>query len=135
MKNKVKSPLFITIASLLVGFVIIGSVFALVIANANSSEAGCERPGETHNISITDDVASPRNTYATKCDKVVITNSDAVTRKIGFGDHDNHQAFGGVDEKVLHKGQSFTLLLTETGTGNFHDHYNYDVEGTIVVTE
>jgi len=135
LKNKAKSSIFITIASLLAGLIAIGSVFALVIANANSSDAGCERPGETHNISITDDVASPRNTYATKCDKVVITNSDAVTRKIGFGDHDNHQAFGGVDEKVLHKGQSFTLLLTETGTGNFHDHYNYDVEGTIVVTE
>ncbi len=135
MKNKVKSPLFITIASLLVGFVIIGSVFALVIANANSSEAGCERPGETHNISITDDVASPRNTYATKCDKVVITNSDPEMRKIGFGAHDDHQAFSGVDEKILGQGQSFTLVLSETGTGNFHDHYNYDVEATIVVTE
>jgi hypothetical protein len=134
LKNNLKGPIFITLVSLLVGLVAIGSVFALVLVNPKSEDVHCEQSGTTHRISINNNTVSPSITYAQKCDNVVIINGDKEIRKIGFGDHDNHQAFAGVEEKMLESGQSFTLVLNQTGRADFHDHYNYDVEGTIVVS-
>lgn len=129
-------PLFVAFAAVFSGVIIIGSVLLLVVVNSKTTSiVSCSKKGNTHQVTIQNGVVQPATTNAKLCDSIVIKNADSETRKIGFGDHDNHQAFGGVDEKILKSGQSFTMVLSETGTGDFHDHYNYDVEGTIIVTE
>ena len=128
-------PLLVTFAAVFSGVIIIGSVLLLVVVNSKTtSTVSCSKKGKTHQVAIQNGVVKPATTNAKLCDTIVIKNTDSETRKIGFGDHDKHVAFSGVEEKLLKKGESFSLLVTQTGTAYFHDHYDYDAEGTLIVT-
>jgi hypothetical protein len=119
-----------------VGTLVIASViFALAFANRNSVQgsASCAVKGKSHSVVIVNDTISPKRVDAKLCDTLAITNRDAKTREIGFGEHDQHKAYDGVSEKYLHKDESFTITLNETGEYHFHDHFQEEVEAEFTV--
>lgn len=93
----------------------------------------CSNKLKKHNATIENGTIQPKNTKAALCDTLTITNKDNKTRKIAFGKHNRHQAYDGVAEKILEKGQSFTITLNEAGSFMFHDHFEDAVAGYFTV--
>ncbi|HET7320666.1 MAG TPA: cupredoxin domain-containing protein [Candidatus Saccharimonadales bacterium] len=93
----------------------------------------CAQAGKLHKVVITDSKVQPEHTTAKLCDILTITNTDDQIRLMAFGEHDNHQAYDGVIEKVLQKGQSLTVTLNKPGSYQFHDHLDESVQGTFSV--
>lgn len=96
---------------------------------------GCAPQVKDHKVVIQNDKVSPEYTTAPKCDMLTITNLDNKYRLIAFGPHDNHVPYDEVTERLLSKGQSFTVTLNQTGTFSFHDHLHDEVQGTFTVTD
>lgn len=129
-----KKPIIVTISAVFAGAIIIASVVALAMSGSKTTASACQQKGATRTVTINKGIVSPASTEAKLCDDVTIINIDPETRKIGFGEHNKHKTYSGVSEKILRKGQSFTITVTETGTIGFHDHYHHDTEGTLIVT-
>ena len=93
--------------------------------------------GTTHNeyiVAIHNDQLSINDIHAQLCDKLTIVNTDRTLRLIAFGEHDNHQPYDGITERVLSQGQSLSVTLNQAGSFTFHDHIHDDVKGTFTVS-
>lgn len=95
----------------------------------------CTKIGFTRTVHIAQNTITPQHLTAKACDQLVLINDDDVTRLMAFGRHDHHQAYDGVTEKILTKGQSLNVALNELGTYTFHDHLHDQLIGQLTVTE
>jgi hypothetical protein len=95
----------------------------------------CKTTRTHHQIVIKDGLVSPQFTYAHLCDVLTITNKDDASRLMAFGQHDHHQKYGSIVEKMLIKNQQFTVQLTQPGKYIFHDHLDEQVEGSFDVSQ
>ncbi len=86
-----------------------------------------------HKVTIQNDVATPGNTVAPVCDTLTITNFDDRERLMAFGLHEAHEPYDGIEERLLGKGESFTITLLRAGTFRFHDHDDDKVGATFTV--
>lgn len=125
---------------LIIGILLAGSaIFMIVSLSADkylsnkTRQKSCPSNGTNHKIVIQDNAVNPAQTTAPRCDTLTIQNTDNTTRLIGFGEHDQHQAYDGVSQRLLASGESFTITLNEIGTFGFHDHYQDEVEGSFTV--
>ncbi|HSX36683.1 MAG TPA: cupredoxin domain-containing protein [Patescibacteria group bacterium] len=100
-----------------------------------ASEATCKTKGQNHLVEMHDNAATPHHLNAKLCDTLTITNADDQIRLVAFGEHESHQAYDGVVERVLQKGQSLTVALNKTGTYHFHDHLDDPAQGTFTVNQ
>ena len=128
-------------------FVAMVAVFTLVAAGgfvlsenlrdpANTPpKLDCLQAGQVHQAVIRGDKLLPQTLTAKKCDRLTITNRDAITREIGFGEHDHHTPYDGVSERILKKGESLTITLNKTGEFHYHDHFHDEVAGSFTVRE
>jgi len=104
------------------------------ILNAPHADACATKPaGATHIVYIKDAATSTRTTTAKLCDQLVITNQDPAAREIAFGQHDHHMPYDGIAETILSRGQSLRITLRQTGTYEFHDHFEDSVAGFFTV--
>ena len=95
--------------------------------------ARCMKKGPEHMVIMHDGAATPNYVRAKLCDTLTIENTDAQIRLVAFGEHENHQAYDGVLEKVLQKNQSITVTLNKAGTYKFHDHLEDSAQGTFTI--
>jgi hypothetical protein len=93
----------------------------------------CQQIGTEHFVNIKDNKMEPKETRASLCDKLTVTNQDNKLRRIAFGEHDQHVAYNGVIEKILRQDQSFTVVLNESGTFTFHDHLQEETTATFII--
>lgn len=136
MKSKFSSPL-ITMGLLAAGAGIIAGVIAMASRFDHASPLanhGCSAHSQNHKVTIQNSKVSPAHIAAPKCDTLTIANLDDEARLMAFGPHDRHVPYDGVAERVLGKGQSFTVTLVQTGNFRFHDHEHDEVQGTFTVT-
>lgn len=106
------------------------------LAQATSPDTpACLRAGKEHKVTVRRGQVEPAHIEAKLCDKLIITNFDDQFRLLAFGEHNNHQAYDGVIEKVLQKNQSLTVTLNKTGTYHFHDHLEYSTQGSFTVIQ
>lgn len=98
-----------------------------------TKQKSCLSTGTNHKMIIQDNAVNPAHTIAPRCDTLTIQNTDNTTRLIGFGEHDQHQAYDGVSQRLLANGESLTITLNKIGTFGFHDHYQEEVEGSFTV--
>ena len=68
-------------------------------------------------------------------DTIIWTNKDTVPHYIASDPHPTHTGLPGLDSSQLTMNQSFSFILTKTGTFGYHDHLNPTVKGTIVVNK
>jgi len=94
---------------------------------------GCYPNQQSHSIVVKDDKAVPADFVANRCDTLTVTNLDDESREMAFGVHDKHTPYDGVSEKVLNKGESFTVTLVQTGHFKVHDHEHDEVEALFEV--
>lgn len=104
-----------------------------LLESHKDASALCVGSARRYVVTIQNDTVTPARTQASRCDKLMIVNRDSKTREIAFGVHDRHVAYGGVFERVLRKGESFTFELKQTGEYLFHDHFQDEVAGTFIV--
>jgi len=104
-------------------------------STAQTNQACKGAKGVTHIVTIKKSVVSPSHTTALLCDRLAITNLDDTARLMAFGVHEKHQAYDGVIEKALTKGQSASVTLVQAGNFKFHDHVHDEVQGTFTVTQ
>lgn len=117
----------------LTGLVAYGSVKLYAEFKQSPAAESCKQKGVNHLIIIKDGVVTPSHIIARPCDTMTVTNNDDVLRYMAFGRHDEHQAYDGITEKTIEKGQSFTVTLDEVGNYKFHDHLHDEVTGTFTV--
>ena len=120
----------------LVVVVLVVAAAVLVVGfrkNPTAQADACTKTGELHQMIIEHDVVTPSRITTNRCDRLQITNLDTQTRRIGFGEHDHHQAYNGVDDVILQKGKSLKVTLTQTGEFHFHDHYHEETAGSFIV--
>jgi hypothetical protein len=99
-----------------------------------ANETSCAQiTGAEHRVTIHKARVSPTHTDASLCDKLTITNLDNTSRLMAFGQHDSHKPYHGIEERLLTKGQSFTVKLDHQGNFRFHDHFDDAVQGTFSV--
>jgi hypothetical protein len=114
--------------------IVLAGVFSVAIsAGGKKSEAACQTIGAHHTVVIQQARMSVPKLQADRCDRLTIKNLDPETREIGFGDHDHHEAYDGVSEKILRQGDSLTITLRATGEHHYHDHYHHETEASFVV--
>lgn len=119
----------------LFGVLIIGVLASVVLLSGNylgskkeKTGINCPQVGQEHFVTIKDNKMEPQVTQANLCDKLTITNQDDKLRRVAFGEHEEHIAYNGTVEKILRKGQSFSVTLNEAGNYNFHDHLQEEVQ-------
>lgn len=95
----------------------------------------CKIEGSTHELSIRGNRFDVENLHAIRCDTLTVRNLDEETRLIAFGRHDHHRVYDGVTERLLKKGEGFTITLNEAGSFTIHDHLHDEVEGLFVVSQ
>lgn len=133
MKRQLKAGVFIASVVVLTGLAAYGAIrLSDQLSTANT--VTCNQKGVEHIVVIKNNVAVPNDITGKLCDTLTVKNEDDVTRFMAFGRHDNHQAYDGVGERTLGKGQSFTVTLDKTGEFLFHDHLHDEVHGTFTVT-
>jgi hypothetical protein len=137
----------LTVATFIVGLILVSGVViasTLYLSNRFLSDdnkskqsviAQCTSKGKAHIVTVQNEAASPKHTAGKLCDTLTITNNDDRVRLMAFGVHDKHQVYDGITEQELHKGQSLTVTLNQTGTFEFHDHIGDIVQGDFTVTK
>ncbi|HWB39187.1 MAG TPA: hypothetical protein VG604_02985 [Candidatus Saccharimonadales bacterium] len=101
----------------------------------HQAATACSQIGQNHKVLVVNNKVVPKHTTAKRCDRLVITNEDAVSRLMSFGKPDHHVSYNGVTERLLTQGQSLSVVLTKTGNYYFHDHLqDYVVNGSFTVT-
>lgn len=113
----------------------IGGVAGIVFAQKRGQEGveSCQIRKINHTVRIRNNVAEPKIVRGQLCDTLTIINNDPRTRKIGFGDHDKHVTYGGILEQLLGPNESLGVVLSKTGTYEYHDHYMEQTGGTFTV--
>ena len=123
---------------MLVGVLMVGGVITTAVVlsqralEANAGPCG-NRQGAHLQATIRDDKVMPATIHASLCDQLTITNNDKRTREVAFGQHEHHEAYDGITEKILNKGQSMTVLLNQVGSFRFHDHEDDTVQAFFTV--
>jgi hypothetical protein len=92
------------------------------------------RPSDAvYKVQIKNDKVYPEHTQASQCSTLIIGNYDDRVRKIAFGQHDHHQTYNGVTEKILTRNQSLSVVLAAKGHYMFHDHNQDEVIGDVTI--
>lgn len=133
-KKKIVLPILLIVLGVVVATVAV-AVASKYLDQPTEASTACTRPGHTYRVIIENAAITPEIVDAKRCDTLTITNHDAVTREIGFGQHDHHVAYDGVAEKVLRQNESLTITLIATGDYHYHDHFHDEVAGSFVVTD
>ncbi|MEK7059583.1 MAG: hypothetical protein AAB971_02400 [Patescibacteria group bacterium] len=103
------------------------------VDSKDATKVKCRSQGQAHVVEIRNNTASPALTQASRCDSLTVINTDNRLRLIAFGEHEHHQAYDNTTEKTLRQSQKLTIVLDQTGTYVFHDHYQSSVESEFVV--
>lgn len=94
----------------------------------------CQGQHANHKITIKGGYVNPLHTDARKCDTLTFINEDDIAREITFGLHPEHGVYAGETALVVRKGRNKSLMLSETGTYQFHDHLQEATAGDFIVT-
>jgi hypothetical protein len=134
------------VAALVVGLVAAGGIVFWAVSTlsgnylasqhksaASPSSVACQGQHLAHTVIIQDNHMSPEHTQAALCDTLTIINNDHKQREIAFGQHDSHQVYDRVSEKLLNYGDSLDITLNEAGTYLFHDHFQKGVTADFTV--
>jgi len=131
-----KKPVIAIVMTLMVG-----TVAPIILVSRNSiiskkaNEDCTNKIGATHTVIIQNNLVTPDSITAKHCDILTISNHDDKEREIAFGQHDNHVAYNGVTEKVLHQDEQLTFILNRVGDYIFHDHNQEQVHGAFLVVQ
>jgi cytochrome o ubiquinol oxidase subunit IV len=105
------------------------------IYQINGQETGaCSGQYDNHKVIINNGQASPQYTLANKCDTLTFVNEDSEGRELAFGEHPNHDVYAGENLVTLKRGRSKTIVLSETGEYQYHDHEKLDSIGYFIVS-
>lgn len=93
----------------------------------------CQGTRANHQVMIKNGQVTPAHTYANKCDTLTFINEDDKAREITFGSHPEHGVYAGENELLVRKGRNKTITLSESGTFEFHDHFQAETAGHFTV--
>lgn len=94
----------------------------------------CRGRYDNHKVIIKDNQASPARIEAHICDRLTFINEDNQSREMTFGTHPQHGVYAGESEMTVRKGRNKTIILTDQGSYQFHDHLDPGVNGHFTVT-
>lgn len=124
------------LGTLLAGIIGGGLIYAASthFLNKDTASNACKTTGRNFSVTIHDDAFSEKQINGHVCDTLTITNSDDKIRNISFGEHDKHESYDGVTEKLLKKDEKFTITFDKTGTYEVHDHLEDETQAFFTVT-
>lgn len=117
--------------------IIVATALIIGLKGNHSAANGCQGTTKpvARKVVIQDGKVSEDHINGRLCDTLSITNEDTASREIAFGLHDHHEPYDGVTERVLGKGESFTITLNQAGSFRWHDHIHDEVQGFFTVTK
>lgn len=96
----------------------------------------CQELYDNHKVTIENGKAYPSSITAKRCDTLTFINEDDEVIEIAFGEHPDHGVYAGYSELIIvKKGRGKTITLSETGSHQFHDHINPDINGEFTIDE
>lgn len=101
---------------------------------AGVKTGACEGHHQNHKVMIEHGQLSPYQTTAHKCDTLTFINKDSAVREMAFGTHPHHGVYAGMFDVLVSTNRPKSIVLSELGTYNFHDHFDEDVAGVFTVT-
>jgi plastocyanin len=104
-----------------------------VMSTAMPTEAICQTPGKTWNVSLDSQSFNPSTLAVDRCDIVVFTATDSSQHILAAGSHLQHADYPGLNDVTLTPGQPYPLIITESGELPVHDHNSETLAMTIVV--
>lgn len=84
-------------------------------------------------INATDSGFEPNKVTIKKGTRVMWTSSSSKTVAVASDDHPTHQKYPPLNLGAFEKGSSVQLVFDKEGTYTYHDHFNPNNKGTIVV--
>lgn len=112
-----------------------GSSLLLYHDPAHNQAQACYGLGQVVNLSVNEDGFSENELSVNQCDVLSIKNTGKWQRKIAFGQHDNHQAYGIYNEPVLEPNDSTTIILSNDGQFKLHDHFKETISLKLIVSK
>ena len=92
-----------------------------------------EDEGERTVVSVTDTGFEPQSVTVKAGSKVVWRNKTNATANVSSAKHPTHLEYPPFNLGNFERGETVSLVFTEPGTYNYHDHLNPSKFGTVVV--
>lgn len=108
-----------------------------IIRNSNAALINDNADKKITNINIIPTGFSPRTVTVSAGDTITWTNNDTRSHYVAPNNHPNHREYSGMwdDDGTgnISVGQTYSVVLGQPGTYNYHDHLNAGLTGTIIV--
>ena len=105
--------------------------------NANQAVNANSAAAQQKTVSVTSSGFSPRTITINVGDTVVWTNNDSQSHYIAPNDHPVHLKYQGTwnDDGTgnISNGETYTKLFSKSGIYEYHDHWNPELTGIVVV--
>lgn len=98
----------------------------------DTSDTSASEATATDRVEIKDFAYSPTNITVKVGTKVTWTNQDSVAHTVTS---DDDSTDGGLDSKLLEKGESYSATFSKAGTFTYHCAPHPQMTGTVTVTE
>lgn len=92
-------------------------------------------PAQVNTIVYTDDGFTPDTLTVKQGTTVTVENKSSQSLEFSSGPHPTHTAEPELNLAEQQPGQSATFVPTKIGTWSYHNHFNEEKTGTLVVTE
>ncbi|HSD56339.1 MAG TPA: cytochrome o ubiquinol oxidase subunit IV [Candidatus Saccharimonadales bacterium] len=89
--------------------------------------------GKNHEVTLTNNVATPSQINAHLCDTITFMNYDNATYEIGFGTLAEPEMYAGESDMTARGQHNTPLRLTELGTHTFHEIKENKITGGFTV--
>lgn len=130
-------------SKLLLGIGVIILVVAAILAlggNVNKTQAPQSQsapqqnePPQTVNVSVESSGFSPATLTVKAGSKVEWVNNSGSDISINSDEHPTHQLYPELNLGHIPNGSSTSLVFNKPGTYTYHDHYNPDRTGTVIM--
>ena len=92
----------------------------------------CSVMGETITVAVMN-AGHPATIAAKRCDVLVFRNNTAKDIEIAFGPHEDHYPYPGLAVAPVTSGQSYSLVLRQSGSYAVHEHITDEVVAELTV--
>jgi len=120
--------ILIVIAVIIIGYLLI----ARAPGTPATPEAGVE-PANIVTVSYENRAFSPASVEINTGDGIMFTNNHSAAIRIASNPHPIHTSYRKLESGSLQPGESYTFVATEPVTINYHNHFDPNIKGSIIV--
>lgn len=111
------------------------AVTTVLIRASHVPKASVYTNGKTATITYTDSGFSPSTLTVARGTTITVVNHSSDLLKFSSGPHPTDNEDPEINMDMLTPGKQGSFIVSKLGTHGFHNHYNEDKTGTLLVTD